>query len=143
MMISSRLFNSTPFSIISVNNKKNFSSSHYPTATAIQSIKSEVSMDSMPKTSDTFLCKKPYSPPSWAANLNPIPSHVFSLGQVCSFFSRVELIECIFLFSFGVQFPTPIHKWNLPNLPKGTEVYLKVTAILDFLVVIESIIELF
>jgi hypothetical protein len=24
------------------------------------------------------------------------------------------------------QFPTPIHKWNLPNLPNGTEVWIKV-----------------
>ncbi|KAK6145453.1 hypothetical protein DH2020_022273 [Rehmannia glutinosa] len=51
-----------------------------------------------------FLTKKPYVPPSWAAHLNHVPTHIFSLGQ----------------------FPTPIHKWNLPNLPKNTEVYLKV-----------------
>ncbi|KAK1371920.1 bifunctional D-cysteine desulfhydrase/1-aminocyclopropane-1-carboxylate deaminase, mitochondrial [Heracleum sosnowskyi] len=50
-----------------------------------------------------FLTKKNYDPPSWATHLNPIPSHTFSLGH----------------------FPTPIHKWNLPNLPKNTEVYLK------------------
>ncbi|XP_038687794.1 bifunctional D-cysteine desulfhydrase/1-aminocyclopropane-1-carboxylate deaminase, mitochondrial-like isoform X1 [Tripterygium wilfordii] len=50
-----------------------------------------------------FLTQKPYSPPTWASHLNPIPSHIFSLAHV----------------------PTPIHKWNLPNLPKGTEVYLK------------------
>lgn len=50
-----------------------------------------------------FLTKKTYDPPSWATHLNPIPSHTFSLGH----------------------FPTPIHKWNLPNLPKNTEVYLK------------------
>lgn len=63
-------------------------------------------MDSVPKTHESafqFLSKKPYVPPSWAAPLNPVPSHMFSLGH----------------------FPTPIHKWNLPNLPKGTEVYLK------------------
>ena len=29
-----------------------------------------------------FLSKKPYSPPSWASHLKPIPSHVFSLGHV-------------------------------------------------------------
>lgn len=29
-----------------------------------------------------FLTKKPYSPPSWASHLNPLPSHVFSLGHV-------------------------------------------------------------
>ncbi|XP_062118091.1 putative D-cysteine desulfhydrase 1, mitochondrial [Humulus lupulus] len=50
-----------------------------------------------------FLAKKPYSPPSWATHLNPIPSHSFSLGHL----------------------PTPIHKWNLPNLPNNTEVWLK------------------
>ncbi|XP_049396946.1 bifunctional D-cysteine desulfhydrase/1-aminocyclopropane-1-carboxylate deaminase, mitochondrial isoform X6 [Solanum stenotomum] len=50
-----------------------------------------------------FLTKKPYEPPPWASHLSPIPSHTFSLGH----------------------FPTPIHKWNLPNLPKNTEVWLK------------------
>ncbi|XP_057804154.1 putative D-cysteine desulfhydrase 1, mitochondrial isoform X2 [Salvia miltiorrhiza] len=50
-----------------------------------------------------FLSKTTYIPPSWAAHLNPTPSHVFSLGH----------------------FPTPIHKWNLPNLPNNTEVYVK------------------
>lgn len=50
-----------------------------------------------------FLTKKPYVPPSWAAHLNPAPSHIFSLGH----------------------FPTPIHKWNLPNLPNNTQVYVK------------------
>ncbi|EPS62545.1 hypothetical protein M569_12243, partial [Genlisea aurea] len=51
----------------------------------------------------TFLTRRPYDPPSWAAHLNPLPSHVISLGHL----------------------PTPIHKWNLPNLPNNTEVYLK------------------
>ncbi|KAK4734972.1 hypothetical protein R3W88_009233 [Solanum pinnatisectum] len=50
-----------------------------------------------------FLTNKPYEPPPWASHLSPIPSHTFSLGH----------------------FPTPIHKWNLPNLPKNTEVWLK------------------
>ncbi|PHT87831.1 putative D-cysteine desulfhydrase 1, mitochondrial [Capsicum annuum] len=50
-----------------------------------------------------FLTKKTYQPPHWASHLSPIPSHTFSLGH----------------------FPTPIHKWNLPNLPKDTEVWLK------------------
>ncbi|RCV08560.1 hypothetical protein SEVIR_1G342900v4 [Setaria viridis] len=50
-----------------------------------------------------FLSKKPYAPPSWATHLSPMPSHTFSLGH----------------------FPTPIHKWNLPNLPEGTEVWIK------------------
>ncbi|KAL6897360.1 hypothetical protein ACP4OV_007056 [Aristida adscensionis] len=50
-----------------------------------------------------FLSKKTYTPPSWATHLSPVPSHAFSLGH----------------------FPTPIHKWNLPNLPEGTEVWIK------------------
>ncbi|XP_070053444.1 D-cysteine desulfhydrase 1, mitochondrial-like [Nicotiana tomentosiformis] len=49
-----------------------------------------------------FLTKKPYEPPQWASHLSPLPSHTFSLGH----------------------FPTPIHKWNLPNLPKDTEIWL-------------------
>ncbi|VAI61293.1 unnamed protein product [Triticum turgidum subsp. durum] len=51
----------------------------------------------------SFLSKKPYAPPSWASHLALAPSHTFSLGH----------------------FPTPIHKWNLPNLPEGTEVWIK------------------
>ncbi|AQK75315.1 Bifunctional D-cysteine desulfhydrase/1-aminocyclopropane-1-carboxylate deaminase mitochondrial [Zea mays] len=50
-----------------------------------------------------FLSKKPYAPPLWATHLSPMPCHTFSLGH----------------------FPTPIHKWNLPNLPEGTEVWIK------------------
>ncbi|KAI3982682.1 hypothetical protein MKX01_010483 [Papaver californicum] len=50
-----------------------------------------------------FLTKKSYDPPSWALHLNPIPSHVFSLAHT----------------------PTPIHRWNLPNLPKDVEVWIK------------------
>ncbi|KAK1390000.1 bifunctional D-cysteine desulfhydrase/1-aminocyclopropane-1-carboxylate deaminase, mitochondrial [Heracleum sosnowskyi] len=50
-----------------------------------------------------FLTKKTYDPPSWATHLNPIPSHTYSLGH----------------------FPTPIHRWNLPNLPNNTQVWLK------------------
>ena len=30
-----------------------------------------------------FLTKKTYTPPSWAAHLHPLPSHVFSLAHVC------------------------------------------------------------
>lgn len=50
-----------------------------------------------------FLTKKPYSPPSWASHLHPLPSHVFSLAHL----------------------PTPIHRWNLPNLPPNTELWIK------------------
>ncbi|KAI3915247.1 hypothetical protein MKX01_035506 [Papaver californicum] len=50
-----------------------------------------------------FLTKKQYNPPSWALHLNPIPSHVFSLAHT----------------------PTPIHRWNLPNLPKDVQVWIK------------------
>ncbi|CAJ2675869.1 unnamed protein product [Trifolium pratense] len=50
-----------------------------------------------------FLSLKPYTPPSWASHLDPIPSHIVSLAHL----------------------PTPIHRWNLPNLPPNTEVWLK------------------
>ncbi|QCD85475.1 bifunctional D-cysteine desulfhydrase/1-aminocyclopropane-1-carboxylate deaminase, mitochondrial [Vigna unguiculata] len=50
-----------------------------------------------------FLTKKPYTPPSWASHLHPLPSHVFSLAHL----------------------PTPIHRWNLPNLPANTELWIK------------------
>ncbi|RDX70998.1 putative D-cysteine desulfhydrase 1, mitochondrial, partial [Mucuna pruriens] len=50
-----------------------------------------------------FLTKKPYNPPSWASHLHPLPSHVFSLAHV----------------------PTPIHRWNIPNLPSNTELWIK------------------
>ncbi|KAI4329947.1 hypothetical protein MLD38_028270 [Melastoma candidum] len=69
-----------------------------------------VTETSLPMASDNrssdgfgFLAMKPYSPPSWASHLRPIPSHLLSLGHV----------------------PTPIHRWNLPDLPDGTEVWLK------------------
>ncbi|XP_057987751.1 bifunctional D-cysteine desulfhydrase/1-aminocyclopropane-1-carboxylate deaminase, mitochondrial [Hevea brasiliensis] len=55
------------------------------------------------KSSLDFLTQKPYTPPSWASHLNPIPPHRFSLGHL----------------------PTPIHPWKLPNLPNGTELWLK------------------
>ncbi|XP_009417666.2 D-cysteine desulfhydrase 1, mitochondrial [Musa acuminata AAA Group] len=50
-----------------------------------------------------FLSKKRYDPPLWASHLRPVPSHTFSLGHV----------------------PTPIHRWNLPNLPEDTELWIK------------------
>jgi D-cysteine desulfhydrase len=40
-----------------------------------------------------------------------------------------ELITFVWLVNHtfkSKQFPTPIHKWNLPNLPEGTEVWIKV-----------------
>ncbi|KAK7279284.1 hypothetical protein RJT34_24331 [Clitoria ternatea] len=50
-----------------------------------------------------LLSKKPYSPPSWASHLNPLPSHIFSLAHL----------------------PTPIHPWNIPNLPPNTHLWIK------------------
>ncbi|KAI5382419.1 hypothetical protein KIW84_070011, partial [Lathyrus oleraceus] len=50
-----------------------------------------------------FLSLKTYTPPSWASHLDPIPSNLVSLAHL----------------------PTPIHRWNLPNLPANTEVWLK------------------
>ncbi|KAL3835293.1 hypothetical protein ACJIZ3_010029 [Penstemon smallii] len=111
--------NSTPLptSPLFINNTKFFSdiltqqqqitrSSSYSHPAANFSTISNTHMDSAPITQEPtfeFLTKKQYLPPSWASRLSPVPSHVFSLGN----------------------FPTPIHKWNLPNLPKGTEVFLK------------------
>ncbi|GER38454.1 D-cysteine desulfhydrase [Striga asiatica] len=102
---------SSPF--ITINNNKIFSDKQthfrqvtYSQAAANYITKSGIQMDSAPKSGEPtleFLSKKPYVPPSWASHLNPLPPHIFSLGH----------------------FPTPIHKWNLPNLPKNTEVYVK------------------
>ncbi|KAJ0049627.1 hypothetical protein Pint_16793 [Pistacia integerrima] len=50
-----------------------------------------------------FLTKNPYIPLLGPPISALIPSHTFSLGHL----------------------PTPIHKWNLPNLPNNTEVWLK------------------
>eukprot|EP00249_Psilotum_nudum_P015835 c25543_g1_i1 orf=406-1788(-) len=50
-----------------------------------------------------MLCEGLYSPPIWASHLQSIPSHFYSLGH----------------------FPTPIHRWNLPNLSPATEVWIK------------------
>ncbi|GAU46687.1 hypothetical protein TSUD_254530 [Trifolium subterraneum] len=57
----------------------------------------------MASSSFDFLSLKPYTPPSWASHLDPIPSQIVSLAHL----------------------PTPIHRWNLPNLPPNTEVWLK------------------
>lgn len=54
-------------------------------------------------SSGAFLSKFSYTPPSWATELHPIPSHFYSLGHL----------------------PTPIHRWNLPGLPSNTEVWIK------------------
>ncbi|KAG5391530.1 hypothetical protein IGI04_021493 [Brassica rapa subsp. trilocularis] len=56
-----------------------------------------------------FLTKSPYTPPPWASHLRPLPSHTFSLAHR----------------------PTPIHRWNLPNLPNGTELWIKVTTLIS------------
>ncbi|RVW83936.1 Bifunctional D-cysteine desulfhydrase/1-aminocyclopropane-1-carboxylate deaminase, mitochondrial [Vitis vinifera] len=64
-------------------------------------------MEATKQLSFDFLTKKPYAPPSWASHLSPIPSHVFSLAHV----------------------PTPIHKWNLPNLPKNTQLWIKMLVV--------------
>lgn len=69
----------------------------------MQSIRNSDGKSPAPESAFNFLTKKPYTPPSWATQLSPIPSHVYSLGHL----------------------PSPIHKWNLPNLPKNTEVWLK------------------
>ena len=102
-------------------------------------------MEATKQLSFDFLTKKPYAPPSWASHLSPIPSHVFSLAHVCpphnslSFVFNLEFNRFSFLGFVLVnsvtqnwvvlivkQVPTPIHKWNLPNLPKNTQLWIKV-----------------
>eukprot|EP00976_Prorocentrum_cordatum_P095697 1190275-Prorocentrum_minimum.AAC.2 len=53
--------------------------------------------------SSNMLELEPYTPPNWAAQLSPIPTEKFSLGQL----------------------PTPIHRWNIPGLPDGCEMWIK------------------
>lgn len=50
-----------------------------------------------------FLSVSPYQPPIWARHLAPVPPARMNLGQ----------------------FPTPIHRWALPDLPEGLEVFIK------------------
>ncbi|KAJ6764910.1 hypothetical protein OIU74_023725 [Salix koriyanagi] len=114
---SSPIYSYIPSPIISNKNKNllfktfPFLSSHKPKFTSSLSCSHSLSqimdLDNSKDQESTslfeFLSRKAYAPPSWASLLNPIPSHIFSLGHL----------------------PTPIHKWNLPNLPANTEVYLK------------------
>lgn len=91
-----------------------------------------------------FLSSKPYVPPQWASHLNPIPSHIFSLANVTNQHKQNKnstslllllywISELFSIFCFcSFQLPTPIHKWNLPNLPNNTEVWLKVKNFLSF-----------
>ncbi|PIA33701.1 hypothetical protein AQUCO_04000038v1 [Aquilegia coerulea] len=67
------------------------------------SISSVMANSGEPKESFGFLINKPYNPPSWALHLHPIPSQIFSLAHL----------------------PTPIHRWNLPNLPKSIDLWIK------------------
>ncbi|KAJ6387421.1 hypothetical protein OIU78_017191 [Salix suchowensis] len=110
------IYSYIPSPIISNKNKNlffktfPFLSSHKPKFTSSLSCSHSLSqimdLDNKDQESTSlfdFLSRKAYAPPSWASLLNPIPSHIFSLGHL----------------------PTPIHKWNLPNLPANTEVYLK------------------
>ncbi|KAJ8646899.1 hypothetical protein MRB53_008647 [Persea americana] len=84
---------------------QNQMSSSPPLRPALASISSPKLMDTGDRSISTvgFLTRRSYDPPSWASHLNPIPSHTISLGHL----------------------PTPIHKWNLPGLPKDTEVFIK------------------
>ncbi|XP_039127392.1 putative D-cysteine desulfhydrase 1, mitochondrial [Dioscorea cayenensis subsp. rotundata] len=63
----------------------------------------KTSISSLMASHRGFLADRPYEPPSWASHLSPIPSHIRSLAHL----------------------PTPIHKWNLPDLPEETEVWIK------------------
>ncbi|XP_019227382.1 PREDICTED: bifunctional D-cysteine desulfhydrase/1-aminocyclopropane-1-carboxylate deaminase, mitochondrial isoform X1 [Nicotiana attenuata] len=95
----SRVCYSSPFSLQQFNNKAlNLNRNYCLTKSSMEDSSFQVSPSPF-----QFLTKKSYEPPQWASHLSPLPSHTFSLGH----------------------FPTPIHKWNLPNLPKDTEVWLK------------------
>lgn len=89
-----------------------------------------------------FLANRAYDPPSWASHLSPIPSHTCSLAHVTQplFLHSLSLIVLVlrnwFNIDYVLQLPTPIHKWNLPNLPPKTEVWLKVLNVLLFCFVI-------
>ncbi|CAI5469853.1 unnamed protein product [Closterium sp. Yama58-4] len=50
-----------------------------------------------------YLSLQPYDPPEWASHLSPLPSQFLTLAHR----------------------PTPIHRWNIPDLPPGTELYIK------------------
>lgn len=49
-----------------------------PNQAQFQSMASTIQQQSVSE----FLTQKSYEPPSWASKLNPIPSHVVSLGHV-------------------------------------------------------------
>lgn len=127
---------------------------------AFNSISTRIRNLFMASSSFDFLSVKPYTPPSWASHLHPLPSHIFSLAHVCIFillnqlsipfnivnwWNQLPLISLLLLFSvISYQLPTPIHRWNLPNLPTNTEVWLKVNEFIpSFLVIwIDSFIAL-
>ncbi|CAI5468479.1 unnamed protein product [Closterium sp. Yama58-4] len=50
-----------------------------------------------------YLSLQSYDPPEWASHLNPLPSQFLTLAHR----------------------PTPIHRWNIPDLPPGMELYIK------------------
>ena len=91
------------------------------------------SMASSPAKTDEFrgfLQRRSYEPPDWASHLSPIPSFTYNLGHVrITLFPLFPLSGSYCCFSSSPlrrQLPTPIHKWNLPDLPDGIEVWIKV-----------------
>ncbi|KAI7751309.1 hypothetical protein M8C21_002869 [Ambrosia artemisiifolia] len=70
-----------------------------PNQSTVRSMSSSIQHQQQVQSVSEFLTLIPYNPPSWASKLNPIPSKKFNLGT----------------------FPTPVHRWNLPNLPKDCE----------------------
>ncbi len=62
-----------------------------------------------------------YRPPDWAARLNKCPQHrlkVQARVQVQLPFTVATLLQI-------AQIPTPIHKWSLPGVSEGFDVYIK------------------
>ena len=51
----------------------------------------------------SMLTLSPYAPPAWARAVANCPPRRFNLAQV----------------------PTPVHRWHLPGVPDGCEVYVK------------------
>ncbi|GLI65555.1 hypothetical protein VaNZ11_009118 [Volvox africanus] len=65
--------------------------------------KPATSPSAMLPASESFLQLQSYSPPDWASRILLAPTHRFRLGML----------------------PTPIHEWQLPDLPVGVRLLIK------------------
>lgn len=75
------------------------------------SIRKPLNLMASSSSSFDFLSLKPYTPPSWASHLQPLPSHVFSLAHVCINCNHKPSNLSIYLFdiifTFNLIPPTP------------------------------------